>query len=819
MARPLPAQPLNVQATDGTSVSTVTVTWSSAARADSYKIYRSTTPGVSGNLLGGSFSLSYLDTTALAGTIYWYSVKGVNDSGSGPISAQASGYVVSIPAQPTGLSATDATGTTVTVSWLAAALATSYKVYRSTVSGQTGSLIATVVGSVSFIDTTAAIGQLYYYRVSGVNSFGEGPPSAQDVGSVANPAALPAQPKNLIASDGTDTFVHVSWDWATRTDSFEVYRSTVLGQSGSLLASVPITTLSINDVTAMVGQTYWYSVRGVNAYGVGNFSAQNAGSAVGVAPPPPSSHVLTTASTNPTGVTITTYHPSDVDRGRVWVTAPLRSGTNTMFTKWQKDGVDYDTASTTSLLLDADYTMTAVYTTPASSGIAVAPGTDTLAAAMVGQPAGTTYLLQAGVHRFTAAVAPRSGDTIQGANGAYIRGCAVITPVTSGSNWVATGQTQDFYASFNNGDPNACLPGSPLCYRRERVYYDGTELLPVASLAALTPGHFFFDYPNDSIYIKDNPSGHVVEATNGSGGFVGFGTSNINITLRNLVLERFGSGYVAGEGHDVIKAMNGWVVENCEIRYCGYAGIDAFGSAIVRNNYVHHCGQYGLVGSPAKWEGNVVESNNTDGFDPNNDAGGSKFLHSINMQVRGNTFLNNTGNGIWSDFDNKDALYENNILRGNTQAGIDSEVNCGGIVRYNVFDSNNAANATKSLYWAGQIYSSNSRDLEVYENDITIGTGTHGVSIRGDVVSETTPQCGTFANSNMNVHDNTIRLANGSLHGYVGSPANSGTTNFVGNDYIVPSLSGLYFQFASASMTFAQWQALGQDVTGTVAIP
>lgn len=631
-------------------------------------------------------------------------------------------------------------------------------------------------------------------------------------------SGAPAVPTNVDASDATDSFVAISWDAAARATTYNVYRSTTVGQQGALLAS-SIAALSTSDVTAAVGQIYYYGVVAVNQYGSSALSTQDAGSVAVPAPPPPPTGGLTFASSNPTGETIDVYQPADNASGRVWITAPLRAANDNYFSKWQKDGVDFDTASTTSFIPDGDATFTAVYLARSTAGVQVSPGTDTLAAAMVGKPAGTTYLLLAGVHRFTDSVLPLVGDTIQGEQGAYVRGCVVTAFTPSGGHWAATGQTQDFYVTYGDANPAACLPSSPLCYRRELVFFNGTQLTPVGSLGALASGKFFFDYAADTIYIADDPTGAEVEVTNGSGALIGFGGSNINVTVRNLIFERFGGGLTSpGERHDIIKAVDGWLVEGCEIRYTSAIGIVGYYTATIRNNYIHHCGQHGLVGRAALWEGNVVTYNNTAGFDPNTDGAGTKFSHSTNMVVRGNSCLNNNGNGIWSDFDNKGATYENNIIRNNAWGGIDNEVNCFATVRYNVFDSNNAANAGKSLYFLGQIYSSNSRDLEIYGNDITVGSGTHGVSIRGDVASKTTAQCGTYANSNVSVHDNVIRLATGSQHGYCGLLANATTTTFTNNAYTVPSLSGAYFMFGDGTTvkTFAQWQAAGHDVGGSV---
>ena len=75
------------------------------------------------------------------------------------------------PATPTGLSA-DAGNAQVVLTWNAAAGATSYNIYRSTVSGGT-TLHQAGVTAATFVDTGLANGTTYYYQVSAVNAAGE----------------------------------------------------------------------------------------------------------------------------------------------------------------------------------------------------------------------------------------------------------------------------------------------------------------------------------------------------------------------------------------------------------------------------------------------------------------------------------------------------------------------------------------------------------------------------------------------------------------------------------------------------------------------
>jgi hypothetical protein len=87
-----PSVPTNVSASDGTSATTVTVTWSASSGATSYTLYRSTSVGTLGSSIGTTNNLSFTDTTVTAGTLYYYSVVATGAGGSSAPSAQDSGY-------------------------------------------------------------------------------------------------------------------------------------------------------------------------------------------------------------------------------------------------------------------------------------------------------------------------------------------------------------------------------------------------------------------------------------------------------------------------------------------------------------------------------------------------------------------------------------------------------------------------------------------------------------------------------------------------------------------------------------------------------
>jgi hypothetical protein len=545
--------------------------------------------------------------------------------------------------------------------------------------------------------------------------------------------------------------------------------------------------------------------------------------------------ILTVTSSNPiTGVSVRVY-PADTaglgdgtasltrtytTNARVWLSAALRAGNN-YFVKWQKDGVDYDTASTTSVVMNANHTLTAVYETPSCSGVAVYPGTDSLKSAVAAYPAGTTFCLKAGVHRMNSRVLARANDKYIGESGAILNGSKVLTFVQSGSYWVASGQSQQdpaFPAVGSDGWP-VCDASAPACIYPEMVFLDGQDLWQVTSLANLAPGRFYFDYANDRIYLADNPTGRLVEVTTGSGGLIGYsGGASDAVTVKNLIFEKFGGGEVSLYEHNALKAVNGWRVENNEFRLISFMAVANFGNGVVRNNYIHHNGRLGIVGG-GFIEGNIISYNNTHGWQSGTDAGATKFHGTNGMVLRGNIVANNKSRGFWVDFDNINVTYENNVIENNLQMGILHEVSCAAVIRYNVLRGNNSAFAGKPLSSGAQIFTRSSKDLDIYGNDVTgASPGVHGIGLWGDFngsqpQSYTGSNCGTILLQNIQVHDNVVRLDVGQL---TGNPWGGSYYNIVfsNNTYYLKDLTGPHFHYNGGPWNKDQYKGAGGDVNG-----
>ena len=179
------AAPTDVTASQGTPTHHVAITWAAVSGAASYQVYRSTDNNFSDaiKIAGGITGDSYNDATTIPATLYYYWVCARNSQMIGPASASASGYIPL--AAPTGVSATTNLAHHVAVTWNPVAGAASYQVFRSTTDDfSTAVRIATGLTATFFNDTTAVLGDSYFYWVRAKNTVSVGLPSTSVVGSL-----------------------------------------------------------------------------------------------------------------------------------------------------------------------------------------------------------------------------------------------------------------------------------------------------------------------------------------------------------------------------------------------------------------------------------------------------------------------------------------------------------------------------------------------------------------------------------------------------------------------------------------------------------
>jgi fibronectin type 3 domain-containing protein len=179
--RGVPA-PTGVTASDGTYTDRVAVSWSSVPAVSGYEVYRATASDGTKTLIGSPAGTSFDDTTATRSRVHYYWVKACGSNYCSDFSSYDTGW--RILEAPANLQAGDGTSTAhVHLSWESVTGAGGYRVYRALTEGGTKTIIANPgVSILTYDDTTAASGQVYYYWVAACAWGNCGLQSAYDTG-------------------------------------------------------------------------------------------------------------------------------------------------------------------------------------------------------------------------------------------------------------------------------------------------------------------------------------------------------------------------------------------------------------------------------------------------------------------------------------------------------------------------------------------------------------------------------------------------------------------------------------------------------------
>jgi len=168
----------------------LTVSWGTVTSATGYNVLRDTsasgsfTTEVAVSL--DSTATSYTDSGLSIGTTYYYKVQ-ANYAG-GPTLLYRSLPVAgtTLPATPTGLTVTNPTPTSLSITWNASFGATSYQLYRATSASGPFTSVVYSGSSTTYVDATAALGSTYYYEVQTTDAGGNSGLSAPATGTTAS---------------------------------------------------------------------------------------------------------------------------------------------------------------------------------------------------------------------------------------------------------------------------------------------------------------------------------------------------------------------------------------------------------------------------------------------------------------------------------------------------------------------------------------------------------------------------------------------------------------------------------------------------------
>lgn len=294
----VPPTPGSVAAYPGNNCNLIS--WPATPGATAYNVLRTTTSGsgyvsitngVVGPVCGSGWNnATFLDTTAKNGTTYYYVVQSMNPTGASGNSPESSSTTpsaansTSAPAAPASVSVGGVAHQSVTVNWSAAANASFYTVYRSTLFDNGGGalnvlgtiVLANNVTGTSYTDNSPTDGSTYGYFVTATGAGGTSGASVEAT-AVPLPAAPAAAPGSLTGIFGGSS-VELNWTAVPGAVGYVITRST--SPSGPFSLVMSVTETSYTDAGLNAGLTYYYQVVAMNAAGVSTAAS------VTVVPPP-----------------------------------------------------------------------------------------------------------------------------------------------------------------------------------------------------------------------------------------------------------------------------------------------------------------------------------------------------------------------------------------------------------------------------------------------------------------------------------------------------------------------------------------------------
>lgn len=423
---------------------------------------------------------------------------------------------------------------------------------------------------------------------------------------------------------------------------------------------------------------------------------------------------------------------------------------------------------------------------------------------------GQTFCIQPGVHRVDSALEPKSGQRLVGVYGAILRGAKVIGPFQPDDrDFVAPAQLP-----LQPGQHGDCdVPG---CTYSQDVYLEGQPLRRAHSRQALGPGGFFPDYAANLVYLRDDPTGLLVEQAFAPT-IIASASDQVEVT--NLVIEMAASEAQTAALH---ATGSDWVITNNEVRFNHGVGISC-SSCVARENYVHHNGQLGWAGAEGSGqliEHNEIAYNNTAGYTPGWEAGGSKWVKTKGLRVQENYVHDNNGPGLWTDISNVDSRIARNYVSRNAYSGIIHEISFAAQILENIVVDNGWSPHPDNTdgYGAAGIQVAASPDVRVQGN-VLIGNRNGIVAVQQARGSPEGGRAGRYEVENLDVRDNDVSMTAGltGLIQDIDDPTYFRTrrNRFRANHYHLDRPDGPRFAWDDAPQPADAWRSAGNDRQGT----
>lgn len=222
------------------STGKIKLTWKAVTGAEGYQVYRSTKKNGSYTLMKTVDGTSYTNTSAKAGTKYFYKVRAIH-SNKDAYSAYSviKSRTCDLP-KPVSLKVENSGAKSVKISWGKVSGAAKYQLYRSNSKNGSYKLIKTVTTKYA-TDTTVAPGKTYYYKVKAICSNTDGNSA---LSGYVTAKTFPASPVMKNSANATQESITVKWEKVAGASGYYVYRRSYSKDTWQVVAKVSSGTTS-----------------------------------------------------------------------------------------------------------------------------------------------------------------------------------------------------------------------------------------------------------------------------------------------------------------------------------------------------------------------------------------------------------------------------------------------------------------------------------------------------------------------------------------------------------------------------------------------
>ncbi|MEL7569205.1 MAG: fibronectin type III domain-containing protein, partial [Eubacteriaceae bacterium] len=271
-ATPIPSTPkISV---DLNTINSIKISWEPVGGAEGYEVLRSSTIDGTYEIISTISDTEYVDTGLTLQNSYYYKVRAYITDDADNIYSEYSSPTgrVMLPKTPS-LSAASYSYNCIQLTWDSIDGATGYKIYRSTSSSGTYSIIYTITdGSTSYINPGLTSGTAYYYKVKTYTTTPNGEVYSD---YSANASARPYVTAPIITTSvPIYNNIRIDWSAVEGASGYQVYRATTLDGTYSLIADTKSSVLNYTNTGLAMDKTYYYKVRAYRTVGttkVGGF--------------------------------------------------------------------------------------------------------------------------------------------------------------------------------------------------------------------------------------------------------------------------------------------------------------------------------------------------------------------------------------------------------------------------------------------------------------------------------------------------------------------------------------------------------------------